>query len=126
PALLEHARSDPTGTSLHLVELGMAAQRSALARAYATGRAPTAAGMLFRDLSACDAFDMMAELGHIVQPTLIVVGEEDRLTPPKYAAFLRDHLERAQLTVVPGAGHYVMLEAPDAVADALRTWLAQA
>ena len=79
--------------------------------------------MLYRDLAACDGFDMMSELGHIAQPTLIVTGEEDRLTPPKYARFLAEHLDNAQLALLPNAGHYAQLEAPGAIADAIRAWL---
>jgi pimeloyl-ACP methyl ester carboxylesterase len=81
--------------------------------------------MLYRDLSACDAFDVMGELGRITQPALIVVGEQDRMTPPKYAAHLRDHLPDAMMVTVPDAGHFVAVEAPDAVASALRTWLSR-
>ena len=66
---------------------------------------------------------MMADLGRIAQPALILVGSEDRLTPPKYAQYLADHLEQATLVTVPGAGHYLPVEAPEAVARAIREWL---
>jgi len=82
-----------------------------------------APGVLYRDLAACDAFDMMSELGAIAQPTLVVAGEEDRLTPPKYAYYLRDHLPNATLVLVPEAGHYLYIETPQALATAIRDWL---
>jgi pimeloyl-ACP methyl ester carboxylesterase len=40
------------------------------------------------DFLACDGFDAMARLGEIQLPSLVIVGEEDRLTPPKYSEYL--------------------------------------
>lgn len=123
PALLDEARTDPPAARWKLVEMAFTPAHLAQARAYFEGLAPTAPGMLHRDLAACDGFDMMSELGHIAQPTLIVTGEEDRLTPPKYARFLAEHLDNAQLALLPNAGHYAQIEAPEAVASAIRAWL---
>jgi pimeloyl-ACP methyl ester carboxylesterase len=123
PSLLEGAHADPLATDRRLAALAVASGNEALARAWVEQRPLPAQGMLYRDLAACDAFDMMAELGRVAQPTLVVTGAEDRLTPPKYATYLHDHIPNAQLVLVPHAGHYVMLEAPTEVAEALRRWL---
>lgn len=127
PAVLAGAKSrspDEVRAAHHdLVRLGFAPEHEAQAAAYFAELEPFAPGVYGRDLAACDAFDMMADLGRIEQPALIVTGEQDRLTPPKFATFLRDHLENARLTLIPGAGHYVHVEAPDAVAAAIREWL---
>ena len=123
PALLEEARTDPSSAKWKLVEMGFAPAHQSQARPFFEHLAPTAPGMLYRDLAACDSFDIMSELGHIAQPTLIVTGEEDRLTPPKYAHFLAEHLDNAHLALLPNAGHYAQIEAPEAVASAIRAWL---
>jgi pimeloyl-ACP methyl ester carboxylesterase len=120
PALLERAATDPAATMAQLVEAGHAPTHAALAHAYLTALAPTAPGALANDLSACDVFDVMSELAALRVPITIVVGEHDRLTPPKYAQYLADQVLGSQLRVIPGVGHYVMDEAPDAVASALR------
>jgi pimeloyl-ACP methyl ester carboxylesterase len=86
--------------------------------------AATPPGLLHSDLSACDAFDVMARVGELRVPTLVVCGTEDRLTPPKYAAFLAERIAGARLVLVPGAGHLVMLEEPGAVAKAVASFLA--
>jgi len=86
-----------------------------LLRAFAEGMAAVAPGVVHGDFTACDAFDVMERLGAIRAPARIVVGAEDRLTPPKYAAFLRANLPGDGLLVVPGVGHMVTWEAPDAV-----------
>jgi len=45
------------------------------------------------------------------------------MTPPRYAQFLADNLPNAELHLVPGAGHMVMLEKPQEVARLLRRFL---
>jgi len=89
----------------------------------ARGLAATNASVLHGDFLACDGFDVMDRLGAIDRPALVIVGEDDHMTPVKYARFLADHLPRAQLSVIPTAGHMVMLEQPAAVEGALRVWL---
>jgi pimeloyl-ACP methyl ester carboxylesterase len=76
------------------------------------------------DFAACDAFDVMERLGEVRCPTLVLCGEEDRLTPLKYAHYLGDHVPGATLTVIPSAGHMVMLEQPEAVNRAIEGFLA--
>lgn len=124
PVFLDEARTSGIRGSLALLEMAFAPGHEDQARAYFEAEAPTAPGMLYRDLSACNAFDMMSEVASVTQPTLLIVGESDRMTPPKYADYLRQALPRAEMAVIPDAGHYVQIERPDAVASALRAWLA--
>ncbi len=80
--------------------------------------------VLHADFQACDGFDVMDRLGAMGQPALVIVGEDDQMTPVKYARHLADHLVKARLEIIPGAGHMVMLEQPAAVEDILTGWLA--
>ncbi len=123
PSLLEGAKHATSETLEQLVIGAFAPGHEREAFTYASRMAPTAQGMLYRDLAACDGFDMMADLGRIAQPALILVGEMDTLTPPKYARYLAEHLEQATLLTVPAAGHYLPAEAPETVARAIREWL---
>lgn len=75
--------------------------------------------VLHLDFQACNAFDMMDQLGKVRAPTLTLCGSEDKLTPPKYSRYLAENIPDASMTVVEGAGHMVMLERPDQVASAL-------
>jgi pimeloyl-ACP methyl ester carboxylesterase len=52
----------------------------------------------------------MDRIGKIVCRTLIVCGEDDRMTPRKYSEYLHQKIIGSKLAVVPGAGHGVMLE----------------
>lgn len=68
--------------------------------------------VLLGDFSACNQYDITAELGRINTPTLLVYGDQDRLTPPKYGEFLKEAITGARMEVIPGAGHMVHLEKP--------------
>lgn len=57
------------------------------------------------------------------QPTLVLVGAQDRVGPPQHARLLAQALPAGRLVVVPDCGHYPFLEAPHAVADALVPFL---
>ncbi len=77
---------------------------------------------LYRDFVSCSTFDLMSRLGEISVPTLVICGREDKLTPVKYSEYLQQNIPNARLKIIEGAGHMVMLEAPEAVTDALRAF----
>jgi len=83
----------------------------------------TGPDVLLSDLQACDRFDVMERLGEIDVPTLVVAGSTDRLAPVKYARHLSEYISDAQLAIVEGAGHMVILERPAKVADAIGEFL---
>jgi len=77
------------------------------------------------DFAACDRFDIRDRLKEILVPTLVICGEEDRLTPLRSSEYLHREIAGAHLVTVPGAGHMVMLEAPDAVNEAMARFLSE-
>jgi len=83
----------------------------------------TRPSVLYGDFLACDAFNVMEQLSRLTAPTLVICGNEDRMTPLRFSEFLRDNIPGARLEVVPHAGHMVMLEQPQAVANALAGFL---
>jgi pimeloyl-ACP methyl ester carboxylesterase len=58
-------------------------------------------------------------------PTLVLVGEQDAITPPEMAREMAEAIEWASLVVVPECGHLSTLEQPEAVNQALSAWLSQ-
>jgi pimeloyl-ACP methyl ester carboxylesterase len=67
--------------------------------------------------------DSSAVLGSLAVPTLIVVGEEDVLTPPDDARRMAGLSRNAQLVVLPRVGHLPNIEHPAAFNDALGAFL---
>lgn len=68
--------------------------------------------------------DSRPTLGAIAVPTLVLVGEEDRLTPPPVAQEIADGVPGVTLARIAGSGHLPALERPNAVTNAMRRWLA--
>ena len=67
--------------------------------------------------------DSTETLEHIGVPTLVVVGEEDVLTPPSEAKKIAGGIAGSRLEVIPRAGHLSNLENPEAFDAALRGFL---
>jgi 3-oxoadipate enol-lactonase len=69
--------------------------------------------------------DSVPLLPAIDAPALVIVGEDDVLTPPDESRLMADTLPRARLRVIPGAGHMSNMEEPEKFNAALRDWLAE-
>jgi pimeloyl-ACP methyl ester carboxylesterase len=79
--------------------------------------AETRPTVLYGDFVACDAFNVVDQLSEISAPALIVCGAQDKMMPPKFSEALRDGIANARLEIVPNAGHMVMAEQPEIVAE---------
>lgn len=69
-----------------------------------------------------DARDMLAA---VAVPTLVLCAAADRRCPPAEARAMAAAIPSAAFVEVPDAGHFAPLERPEAVAAALRVWLAR-
>ncbi|WP_245646742.1 alpha/beta fold hydrolase [Microtetraspora niveoalba] len=78
----------------------------------------------FRGLCVHDKLAALTALSAV--ETLVMVGEDDRVTPPEHSRRIAESLPGARLTVVPGAGHMIGFERPDAVNQALGDFLDRA
>jgi len=78
-------------------------------------------GVLFNDLAACNGYqDALGAAAKIAVPTTLILGEKDMMTPAKAGRQLAAAIAHARTVVVPGAGHMIMAERPDALLAALR------
>lgn len=64
-------------------------------------------------------------LADITCPTLVVVGEEDQLTPPEWAAEMADGIAGARLEMIADCGHMSSMEQPDVINGLLLDWLSK-
>jgi pimeloyl-ACP methyl ester carboxylesterase len=69
------------------------------------------------------SFDLRPSLVRIKARTLVVAGDRDFVAPPLAARAIDDGIAGSELVVVPGAGHFVFVEAPDTFRDAVLTFL---
>ncbi len=66
-----------------------------------------------RQRSAIEAHDTLGRLGAIRSPTLVSVGEDDILAPPRFSRELATRIPGAELRIVEGAGHVYFWERPE-------------
>lgn len=64
-------------------------------------------------MSAFYNINITNELSQINCPTLVVIGEEDRIKGREYAQLIAEKIENSEFVVVPGAGHALCLDKPD-------------
>jgi len=67
--------------------------------------------------------DSTGLLAGITCPTLVIVGEEDSLTPPTVAQEYASQIPGAEFVVIPRAGHLSNLEQPEIFLQAMRGFL---
>lgn len=71
-------------------------------------------GIIGTSIALATRTDTSAILPKLKVPTLILVGEDDSITPPEAAKTMQTLLPRAELHTIPHAGHLSNLENPDA------------
>jgi pimeloyl-ACP methyl ester carboxylesterase len=66
--------------------------------------------------------DSTATLATITVPTLIIVGQEDTVTPLEVAQQMNQGIVGSQLTIIPAAAHAATLELAQQTNDAILAW----
>jgi pimeloyl-ACP methyl ester carboxylesterase len=80
---------------------------------------------LWRPMTAViDRPSVVSELGRINVPTLVVVGDCDTLLPPPNSLRLAAGIPKAKLVRIPGTGHLITDENPQAANAAIESFLA--
>jgi pimeloyl-ACP methyl ester carboxylesterase len=75
--------------------------------------APLTEDLFARQCEACLHHDTLGRLRELTQPTLVLCGGEDALTPVKLHRQLADAIPRARLATLEHTGHLVMAEAAE-------------
>jgi pimeloyl-ACP methyl ester carboxylesterase len=66
----------------------------------------------------------LPRLTRLAVPALVFTGDADQMVPPQNSVTLAGAIPDATLVTIPGAGHVCFTERPDAVAAAVRSFLA--
>ena len=70
-----------------------------------------------------DRPDNREVLAEIKCPTVVIVGEQDVLTPVKVAEEMHNGIAGSKLEVIPDCGHLSTMERPEKVNQILTDWL---
>ncbi len=65
-----------------------------------------------RQIEAMERHDALDRLHLVRCPVLILTGEDDSVSPPRYARQMKERLPQAELVLLPGIGHAPPLEEP--------------
>jgi pimeloyl-ACP methyl ester carboxylesterase len=76
--------------------------------------------VLAADLAACHQYERGEERAAAVRcRTLVIIGAEDRMTPPAAGRRLAGAIPGASLALIEGAGHMMMMERPEETLEAI-------
>lgn len=67
--------------------------------------------------------DVRVDALHLTLPTLLIYGDKDESTPLRYGKMFNEAIKGSQLEVLPGAGHFVHNDEPQAVVKAIEGFL---
>ena len=123
PDKAERARRSGSGVSVAIsrfLNLGKGADKrlAQFTEAMSAHTKAQVVGDFWLTLDTHDKIDALKVLADI--PTLVLVGDRDRLTPPANARTLAAAIPGARLVELRGAGHCAMLEQPEAVNSSIR------
>ncbi|MFI5404378.1 MAG: alpha/beta fold hydrolase [Candidatus Gagatemarchaeaceae archaeon] len=124
PAIVDGLRTDPmltiektiTPMSYFAIDLGLGREARA---ALSFSNLP----VFLNDYLACDGFDIRDKLSRISGRTLLVCGEKDRMTPPRWTHYLAENIANSSAFIIREAGHMVPLERPESFASLLQGFL---
>jgi pimeloyl-ACP methyl ester carboxylesterase len=81
----------------------------------------SAAGVIFADLAACNAYqDALAAAAKVTAPSIVIQGSRDMMTPAKAGKAVASAIAGCRVAMIEGAGHMLMSERPEEVLAALR------
>jgi len=112
PMILDGIKKDPDAVMAMTAKFSVAKKnRERLAKILAERKRDP--DILYGDFLACDRLDLTGKIQQIQVPTLIVCGQEDKMTPPDASRALCESIPGAELAIIEEAGHMVMLEDPE-------------
>ena len=112
-ALLQLVREHFAELPQRMVALGFSpSAEPEVVRRWVEGPWPATPEAAASDFAACDGFDVRSRLGEVRVPVVVMVGEDDLMTPPKFSRELAAGIAGARLRVFPACGHLLIWERP--------------
>jgi pimeloyl-ACP methyl ester carboxylesterase len=115
PAILEGLKEDPAAIIALAATFSLArANRERLSGLVTSSLSRINPAVLHGDFLACSRLEFEEEAAGIRIPALVLCGAEDKMMPPALSEELRARIPGAGMDLIPGAGHFPMLENPEA------------
>jgi len=121
PAILDGLLKDPAPIIEMAAKLSLAKQnREKFSPVLFEGFSKANPVVMRGDFSACNQLNLTDDIAKISIPVLVLCGAEDKMTPPENSRYLADHIPGARMELLENAGHFVMMENPEAFNQALK------
>jgi pimeloyl-ACP methyl ester carboxylesterase len=78
---------------------------------------------LYSDMMTCEEFNSKAWISSIKIPSIVICGSDDKITPFELSKELSQGISESRLEVISGAGHMVMMEAPDKFNNVVKSFM---
>ena len=104
---------------------GFRTANPAYIEAFIEARATQPQEPLISAMAALSHFDYCAGLEQLDIHTLVIAGTQDALTPPDAVRAVAAHIPNAELVEMPGAGHIIPTEQPEAFFTIIDRFLSQ-
>jgi pimeloyl-ACP methyl ester carboxylesterase len=69
------------------------------------------------------SYDIQKDAKKVSIPTLLIYGEQDRITPPSHGKILSSLIRNSKLEIINDAGHFVHQSKANVVAESIKTFL---
>ena len=120
PAIFELLKKEPETAFELMCKFSLAKEnRTKLAEPLKKSMAAANIEALYNDLVACDKIDLTEKVKNINLPSLIICGEEDKMTPPQLSRDIAANINGSKTCFIKNAGHMVMMENPEDFDNAL-------
>ncbi len=125
PDILDGLKSEPAIVLDMICKFSLAKENcSRLFDALRASLAATRIDVLTSDMQACSKVDLTKQLPEITTPTLVICGTQDKMTPSASSAQIAAGIAGANLLLIEGAGHMVMMEQPLGLNEAIHNFAA--
>ena len=122
--IFDGIRNDPAATLAMIAKLSVAKEnRDTFVPSIVDDMMRVDPEVIIGDFLSCDRLDLTDDIRAITVPTLLICGNDDKMTPPPLSHDMKNAIAGAELAVIENAGHFVMKENVDSFNGALKAFV---
>ncbi|MBT8490101.1 MAG: alpha/beta hydrolase [Deltaproteobacteria bacterium] len=122
--ILDGIRNDTATTLTFIAKFSVTKKnREKFVKPLGDGMLKVSPEIIYGDFLSCNRLDITEEIQKIPVPTLLICGEDDKMTPPDLSRYMSENIPGAKLAVIGDAGHFVMQENADAFNGVLKNFI---
>jgi pimeloyl-ACP methyl ester carboxylesterase len=122
--ILDGIRNDTAATLAFIAKFSVTKKnRQKFIQPLVDGMLKVSPEIIYGDFLSCNRLDITEEIQRITVPTLLICGEDDKMTPPALSRYMKEKIPGAELALIGDAGHFVMQENANAFNNALRDFV---